>query len=80
MTRLSQRKKKPSGPIQNLDDVLFQESPFDVRDVDHLAVVSRIWDDLGIGDIIDECWSCPVKPDKWCNLDLRGETSAGKAS
>lgn len=55
MSRLSQRKKKPSGPIQDMDDVLFQESPFDVRDVDHLAVVSRMWDDLGLGDIIDEC-------------------------
>ena len=55
MNRLAHRKKKLSGPVQDLDSVLFQDSPFDVRDVDHLAVVSRIWDDLGLSDIIDEC-------------------------
>jgi transposase len=26
-----------------------------VRDVDHLAVVSRIWDELGLTDLIDDC-------------------------
>lgn len=53
MTRLGQHTNSPSEPRQIIDDVLFHESPFDVRDVDHLAAASRIWANLGIGDIID---------------------------
>jgi hypothetical protein len=54
MTRLA---KRPSStvPPQDLSAVLLEEPQCDVRDVDHLTVVSRIWDELGLTNLTDDC-------------------------
>jgi hypothetical protein len=54
---MSSLAKRPSSTVspQEISAVLLEEPQSDVRDVDHLAVVSRIWDELGLTDLIDDC-------------------------